>query len=202
MEGYKGFYKTENDLIVRDAFSHLRTVGEMYYLDDDMAIKYGGDSDFYIGGHGFHFADSISKTMPHFRTAIPNHNYAVAQIKTSGEVVASEEEKGCYAARGYQINKILSHSDIIDVIEDNINYLESVRILGQYSRVMDDQEKQRIKKAYYETFKIYLEDFDENWRNIYCLYEGVMYLNSNLDYEYFSTNDKKEYTRKVIKKII
>ena len=198
MEGYKGFYKTDNKLIVKDTFSQQRIVGEKYFLDDDRKIKYGGDTEGFNFGHGFHFSNSISNTMPHFRMAITSDEYVAAKIETFGEVVESKIESGCYATRGYQIIKLLNHSDIINVIENNISSMESVKILGHYSCIMRDIEKKRILNVYNKLLKKYAENFEENWLNIYCLYEGIMFL-TKLEYEYYNTDDKKGYAKKLIK---
>lgn len=199
MEGYKGFYKTENNLVVRDNFSQLRSIDEIYFLDDETPIKYGGNTSYYDSGHGFHFADSISKTMPYFRTAITSGDYVVTKIETFGEVDKSLDEEGCYAARGYKINNILNHNDIIDFINNNIDPIESVRILGQYSSMMSDEEKTKTMNLYHSLIKEYSTDFEQRWIDIYCLYEGIMYLNSEFKSEYFNADNKKEYTKKLIR---
>lgn len=115
MEGYKGFYKTDNDLFVMDLFSNIRTIGVQYYLDDKDEI---------MMGHGFHFAEKISKTMPHFGFAIKDGMYRVAKIETIGEIVENKTEHGCFMTRGYQINSILNHDDIIHEIKRNISQKE------------------------------------------------------------------------------
>lgn len=202
MKGYKGFYKTINNLVVCDSFSQHRTIGQRYVLDDSREIKYGGDAGgYYSEGWGFHFADSISKTMPHFSTAISLDNYVVAEIEAFGEIVESRKEKGCYAARGYQIDRILTHDDIVENIIANVNFMESVRILGIYNCRLSDEDKNRILKAYYKLFKKFSENFERNWKSIYYLYEGIMHLKSDYEYEYFNADSKKEYAKIIIDKV-
>ena len=204
MEGYKGFYKTDNDLIVRDYFSRNRTLGKEYILDDDRELMYGSEV-----GHGFHFSDSISKTMPFFRVAISNNEFALTRIETIGDVIESRRDEGCYVTRGYKINKIFKHEEIVDEIEKNIADMESVHIVGHYTSLMSNEEKQRILNAYCKLYEKLQDNFDVKWHEIYCLYEAVIILQSSLKSEcwysefdkYTNASDKKDYTKKIILKM-
>lgn len=196
MQGYKGFYKTETENFVKDLFGNVRQLGMDYFLDNDFTLRFGRS------GYGFHFADSISKTMPYLISSEENkRNFRVAQVQSIGEVIESDEDYGCYVARGFRIEKILTHDDIMREIYAQIEHSESIHILGYYASVMKKEEKENLLRDYELLLQGLASDVDENYHKIYFLYQAVLLLRASLgdregysDY-YSASHHKKEYVK-------